>query len=109
MSELEFLEYNVFDNLRNYNTGYDALSMYHLKPEDFKIAMTRAERLYINILGIECWCSEKEVCAEYLEDYYMNPNWHRQAFNKIINSYSPCLLTATFDIPESYLKTCHLA
>lgn len=103
MTEQEFLELNIFGELKNLNTGYDANGIWHFSADDFKKVMDRAEEFDIKILGIECWEKEEEKYTKYYEDY-KKPKWYRQAYDEFNKDHAPCVYTATFDIPPIYLQ-----
>lgn len=103
MTEQEFLEMNIFYGLKDVNGGCDADSMCHFSAEDFKTIMDRAEDLNVRILGIECWEHEEEKYTAYYEDYKMK-GWHRNAYENLMKDHSPCIFTATFEVPEAYLQ-----
>lgn len=103
MTEKEFLELNVFYDLDNVNEGYDDDSIWHFCADDFKIVMERAESLNLRMLGIECWEKEEEKFTKYYEDYNVD-NWHRKAFDELVEGHSPCIYTATFDVPAYFLR-----
>lgn len=103
MTEKEFLELNVFHGLKNVNDGYDHDSIWHFHVDDFKVVMERAEGLNLKILGIECWERAEEKFTKYYEDYAID-KWHRKAFEELAEQYSPCIYTATFDVPEYFLR-----
>src|SRR5690606_20643039 len=99
----EFLELNVFYDLRNLNTGYDSDMLWHFSADDFRTVMDRAEGLGMQVLGIECWEKEEEKFTKYFEDYRVD-KWHRQAYDELLNQHSPCVFTATFDVPAYLLR-----
>lgn len=103
MTEREFLELNVFYDLKNMNEGYDHDSIWHFNADDFKKVMERAENLNLKMLGIECWEKAEEKFTKYYEDYNID-NWHRQAFEELVTNHSPCIYTATFDVPAYFLR-----
>lgn len=103
MTEREFLELNVFYDLKNLNIGYDDDSIWHFNADDFQIVMDRAEDLNLNILGIECWENEQEKFTKYYENYSIS-KWYRKAFQELVDHHSPCIYTATFDIPPYFLQ-----
>ena len=103
MTEHEFLELNVFHDLKNYNSGYDDDKIWHFDVKDFPIVMERAEEFGVRILGIECWEDEKEKYTKYREDYE-HDIWHRTAYKELIDNHSPCTFAATFEIPPLYFK-----
>lgn len=103
MTEQEFLELNIFGELKNLNTGYDTDGIWHFSAEDFEKVMDKAEEFDIRILGIECWEKEEEKFTKYYEDY-KKPKWYRQAYEEFNKEHSPCIYTATFDIPPIYLQ-----
>lgn len=105
MSEQEFLEFNIFQNLENFNTGADAPGIHHLKASDFQILMDRAEDLDVTILGIECWMRNRKAYTLFIEDYIRIPHWHRLAFKMFTDNYNGPLLTATFEVPKVYLNS----
>lgn len=104
MTETEFLELNIFYDLKNQNTGYDANDIWHFSSKDFEIVMDRADELDVRILGIECWEKEEEKFTKFREDYNDENGWYRKAYKELSEEYSPCIYTATFDIPSEYLQ-----
>lgn len=104
MTEREFLEHNVFQGIKNMNTGYDNDTIWHFSSQDFETVLARSEEFDIKILGIECWEKEEEKHTKFYEDYKELDRWHRQAYRELVETHSPCIFTATFDIPPIYLQ-----
>ncbi len=103
MTEQEFLHMNIFYGLKDMNGGCDAEGMCHFSAKDFKTVMQRAEEHNVRILGIECWEKEEEKHTAYYEDY-KSDLWHREAYNMLLKDHSPCIFTASFDVPDIYLQ-----
>lgn len=103
MTEKEFLENNIFQGLKNRNNGEDAHTIWHFSADDFLTIMDRAEELELEILGIECWEEGSEKVTKYHEDYDSH-YWHRHAYEELVGKFSPCVFTATFDVPAYYLQ-----
>lgn len=103
MTEQEFLELNIFDGIENQNGGHDHEDIWHFSSEDFKEVMRRAEEFNVRILGIECWEKEDVKYTKFHENFDED-NWHRTAYEQLIHEYSPCIFTATFEVPYIYLQ-----
>jgi hypothetical protein len=104
MTEREFLEVKIFYDVENLNTGFDNDSIWHFCVDDFKKVMARSEELNIKILGMECWEKEEEKLTKFYEDYEEPAQWHRAAFQELVENHAPCIFTATFDIPIEFLQ-----
>ena len=98
--KLDYLNTNVFYNLKNMNDGFDAESIFYFSQEDFEIVINRIEKLGIGILGIEPWVNGKFYDVKIVEDYGGNPKnskWYRKAFEEFKNENENLLYAATYD------------
>jgi hypothetical protein len=55
MDKTLFLDKFIFYGLENLNDGFDTLTIKYFSESDFKIVLTRIEKMKITIHGIEPW------------------------------------------------------
>lgn len=100
-TKTDYLNINVFYNLKNRNNGFDAESIYYFSQSDFEIIINRIEKLGIGILGIEPWLNGEFYDIKVVEDYggaSTDSKWYRKAFEEFKKESENLLYAASYDI-----------
>jgi len=107
MEQTEFLEKNVFVDLKNENDGFDERSIHYFSESDFEIVLKRVERMGLGIYGIEPWLNGKFYDVFIHEDFTPSchdPNWYQEAFSNFRKQHKDLQYAATYHIPFELLK-----
>ena len=97
----DYLNTNVFYNLKNRNDGFDAASIYYFSQSDFEIVLNRIEKLGIGIFGIEPWLNSEFYDVKVVDDYggvTTDSKWYRKAFQEFKKENENLLYAATYDV-----------
>ena len=97
----DYLNTNVFYNLKNMNDGFDSESIYYFSQSDFEIVLNRIEKLGIGINGIESWFNKDFYDVKSVEDYggiTTDSKWYRKAFEDFKKENENLLYAASYDI-----------
>lgn len=100
-TKIDYLNINVFYNLKNRNDGFDAESIYYFSQSDFEIIINRIEKLGVGILGIEPWLNGEFYDIKVFEDYggvSTDSKWYRKAFEEFKKENENLLYAASYDI-----------
>lgn len=100
-TKTDYLNINVFYNLKNRNNGFDAESIYYFSQSDFEIIINRIEKLGIGILGIEPWLNGEFYDIKVVEDYggiSSDSKWYRKAFEEFKKENENLLYAASYEI-----------
>jgi len=108
MNKHEYLEKFVFKDLTNLNDGFDAEGIKYFSEEDFKIILSRIEKLKIGVVGIEPWLDGNFYDVKCFEDYGAgfapdSPEWFWHAFEGFKKENRNLMYAATYYIPEAKL------
>ena len=105
-NKLQFLEVNIFNELRNLNSGFDSESIKYFSEKDFKIVLNRIQHFNLGISGIEPWLNGEFYNVLVAEDFGSNPfdpNWYNQAFEKLKKENNNLIYAATYVVPTNLL------
>lgn len=83
MEQTEFLEKNVFTDLKNLNEGSDKETVQYFSESDFETLLQRVEHFGIGVYAIETWLNGKasEVAAhDDFKKKATDPKWYKKAF-----------------------------
>lgn len=97
----DYLNKNVFYDLKNLNNGFDAASLYYFSPSDFDIVLNRIEKLGIGISSIKTWFNNEFYEVKIVEDYggiSTDSNWYRKAFEEFKKENENLLYAASYDV-----------
>lgn len=100
----QFMQEVVFAELKNLNTGFDSLLIWHFYLSDFSTVIDRCEHLNVQIIGIEVF----EVIrgsAEFL-DVEISPDDGYEWARRLVQTYlgEPNItFSATFKVPDVLL------
>lgn len=109
-TKIDYLNINIFYNLKNRNDGFDAESIYYFSQSDFEIIINRIEKLGVGILGIEPWLNGEFYDIKVFEDYggvSTDSKWYRKAFEEFKKENENLLYAASYDIPQLAQASCH--
>ena len=99
--ERNYLNTNVFYDLKNMNDGFDSESIYYFSQLDFEIVLNRIEKLGIGIYGIEPWLNRDFYDVKGVEDYggiTTDSKWYRKAFEEFKKENENLLYAASYDV-----------
>lgn len=100
-NKADYLNSNVFYNLKNKNDSFDVQSIYYFSEYDFEIVLNRIEKLGIGIFGIEPWLNGEMYDVKGFEEYggiSTDSKWYRTAFEEFKKENKNLLYSATYDI-----------
>ena len=83
MEQQEFLEKNVFTNLKNLNAEFDKNPVYYFSEVDFEIVLQRAEHFGLGLYTIEPRYNGAPFDVSNHESYKKkttDPKWYQKAF-----------------------------
>ena len=99
--ERNYLNTNVFYDLKNMNDGFDSESIYYFSQLDFEIVLNRIEKLGIGIYGIEPWLNRDFYDVKDVEDYggiTTDSKWYKKAFEEFKKENENLLYAASYDV-----------
>ena len=99
--ERNYLNTNVFYDLKNMNDGFDSESIYYFSQLDFEIVLNRIEKLGIGIYGIEPWLNRDFYDVKDVEDYCgitTDSKWYKKAFEEFKKENENLLYAASYDV-----------
>lgn len=106
MEQTEFLEKNVFTDLKNLNEGLDKETIHYFSESDFEILLQRVEHFGIGIYGIEPKLDGKPYEAVSHEDFKKkatDPRWYKKAFLTLKTRQSGLSYSATYKVSNKLL------
>ncbi len=107
MEKTEFLEKNIFLNLKNLNDGFDSDSIRYFSESDFEIVLERIEKLGIGIYGIKPWLEGDFFDVKLNEDYRKkatDPKWYKKAFSEFKKQQPKLQYSATYKVSDKLLN-----
>ncbi len=107
MEQAEFLEKNVFTNLKNLNEGFDKETILHFSEADFETVLERIEHFGIGIYGIEPWLDGKYYATATNEEFRKkatDSRWYKKAFLTFRTRQPGLSYSATFKVSNKLLK-----
>lgn len=106
MEQTEFLEKNIFIDLKNLNEGSDKETAQHFSESDFEIILQRVEHFGIGVYAIESWLNSEvsEVAAhEDFKKKATDPKWYKKAFLTFKFRQSGLSYSATYKVSNKLL------
>ncbi len=106
MEQSEFLEKNVFTDLKNLNNGSDKESVQHFSESDFELVLQRVEYFGIGIYGIETWLNGKNTDVTTNEAFRKkatDPQWYKKAFLSFKHRQAGATYSATYKVSNKLL------
>lgn len=106
MEQTEFLEKNIFTDLKNMNAGSDKEILQHFSESDFEIVLQRVEHFGIGVYKIETW-QKGEISETAAHDDFKkkatDPKWYKKAFLTFKSRQSGLSYSATYKISNKLL------
>lgn len=106
MGQTEFLEKNVFTDLKNVNDGYKEETIRYFSESDFETVLQRAEQFGIGIYEIEPWLDGKFYAVATNEEFRKkatDPRWYKKAFLTFKTRQPGLLYSATYKVSNKLL------
>ena len=107
MTQTEYLNQNIFQDLTNLNDGFDKEEKQHFSPSQFEKIMARVEKEGLGIYTLECWKEGALVDAANHESFKKkatNPAWYKKAFMTFKMRHEECTLTADYKVSKKLLE-----
>ncbi len=106
MEQAEFLEKNIFIDLKNLNKGSDKETIQYFSEADFEIVLQRVEHFGIGVYKIET--REKSEVSEVVvhEDFKKkatDPKWYKKAFLTFKSRQPGLSYSATYKVSNKLL------
>lgn len=105
MKQTEFLEQNVFTDLKNLNEGSDKETVHYFSEADFQTLLQRVEHFGIGIYKIETRLDEVSDVAGH-EDFKKkatDPRWYKKAFLTFKSRQTGLTYAATYKVSNRLL------
>ncbi|WP_291868133.1 hypothetical protein [Maribacter sp.] len=83
MEQTEFLEKNIFTDLKNLNDGFDKENILYFSETDFELVLQRVEHFGIGVYSIEARLDGEFYAVASHEDFKKkatDPRWIKKAF-----------------------------
>ena len=106
MEQTEFLEKNIFTDLKNVNDGFDEETIHYFSETDFETVLQRIEHLGIGIYVIKPWIKDESVEGMAHEDFRKkatDPKWYKKAFLTFKSRQSGLCYSATYKVSNKLL------
>lgn len=106
MEQTEFLEKNVFTDLKNLNEGADKETNPHFSESDFQILLERVEHFGIGIYKIETWLNGVSNGIAGHEDFNKkatDARWYKKALLTFKSRQSGLAYAATYKVSNKLL------
>jgi len=106
MEQTEFLEKNVFTDLKKVNTGPDQEHIHHFSEADFEIVLQRVEHFGIGIYAIEAWRDGEFFAVAKHDDLKKkatDPRWYKRAFLTFKTRQPELAYSATYKVSNKLL------
>ena len=106
MEQPEFLEKNVFTDLKNLNKGTDKATVHYFSEEDFETVLQRVEHFGIGVYKIETKLKSKVAKAASHEDFKKkatDPKWYKKAFLTFKSRQPGLSYSATYKVSNKLL------
>ncbi|MEH6764586.1 MAG: hypothetical protein V7655_08795 [Aequorivita antarctica] len=106
MEQTEFLEKNIFTDLKNLNEGSEIDTVPYFSEDDFEIVLQRVEHFGIGVYTIESWLNGEvsEVAAhEDFKKKATDPKWYKKAFLTFKSRKPGLSYSATYKVSNKLL------
>ncbi|MGO3181757.1 MAG: hypothetical protein ACTIJ9_02890 [Aequorivita sp.] len=106
MEQAEFLEKNIFTDLKNLNEGSDKETVQYFSESDFEIVLQRVEHFGIGVYKIESWLDGKVSEVATHEDFKKkatDPRWYNKAFLTFKSRQDGLSYSATYKVSNKLL------
>ncbi|MBK5214054.1 MAG: hypothetical protein JJE55_10395 [Flavobacteriaceae bacterium] len=106
MEQTEFLEKNIFTDLKNLNDGSDKETVQYFSESDFEILLQRVEHFGIGVYSVASWLNGKvsEVAAhEDFKKKATDSKWYKKAFLTFKSRQPGLSYSATYKVSNKLL------
>ena len=106
MEQPEFLEQNIFTDLKNLNDGFDQEDIQYFSESDFETILQRAEHFGISIYIIKTSLNgETYEVTEHVDHKKKatDPRWFKKAFLTLKTRQAGLLYSATYKVSKKLL------
>ncbi len=107
MEKTEFLEQNIFQNLKNLNDGFDSDSIQYFSETDFETVLERIEQFGIGIYEMKPRLDEDFLDVKVNEDYRKkatDPKWYKRAFSDFKKQQANLKYSASYKVSDRLLN-----
>ncbi len=107
MEKTEFLEKNIFTDLKNINDGFDEETTPYFSESDFEIVLERVEHFGIGIYEIKPWLNGKLYAVSGHEDHKKkatDSKWYKKAFLTFKTRQEGLSYAATYKVSKKLLE-----
>lgn len=107
MEKAEFLEKNIFQNLKNLNSETEIDSIRYFSESDFEIVLERIEKLGIGIYKIEPRLEGDLLEVKINEDFRKkatDARWYKSAFSQFKKQQAGLQYAASFKVSDRLLN-----
>ena len=107
MEQTEFLEKNVFNDLKNMNDGFDEESIHYFSESDFETVLKQVEYFGIGVYGIKTYLNGKSHSDATHEDHNKkatDSKWYKKTFKTFKMGQSGLLYAATYKVSKKLLE-----
>jgi hypothetical protein len=106
MEQQEFLEKNIFIDLKNLNEGLDNETNPYFSETDFEIVLERLEYFGIGVYKLDSWLNGESFSAATHEDFNKkatDPQWYTKAFKTFKTRQSGLIYSASYKVSNKLL------
>jgi hypothetical protein len=107
MEKTEFLQKNIFTDLKNINDGFDTETTHYFSESDFETVLKRVEHFGIGIYGIEPWFEGELYDTSAHEEHKKkatDPKWYNKAFRTFKTRQPGLSYAATYKVSKKLLE-----
>ncbi|CAM3624556.1 hypothetical protein ZORO111903_13780 [Zobellia roscoffensis] len=107
MDKAEFFDKNIFQNLKNLNTGFDSDSTQYFSEADFETVLERIENFGIGIYEIKPRLEEDFLEVKVNEDYRKkatDAKWYKRAFSDYKKQHANLKFSASYKVSDKLLN-----
>src|SRR5690606_17304087 len=106
MEQTEFLEKNIFIDLKNLNGGADNETVQVFSEQDFEIVLQRVEHFGIGVYSVASWLNGEAAELAAHEDFKKkatDPKWYKKAFLTFKSRQPGLSYSATYKVSNKLL------
>ena len=106
MEQSQFLEKNIFTDLKNLNDGFAEEGIQYFSENDFGIVLDRAEHFGLSIYTISPWSKDETHEFSSHEDHKKkatNADWYKKEFKTLKTRKEALIYSATYKVSKKLL------
>ena len=106
MEQSQFLEKNIFTDLKNRNDGFAEDGIQYFSENDFGIFLDRAEHFGLSIYTIKPWSKDEKYKVSSHEDHKKkatDPKWYKKEFLTLKTSKAGLFYSAKYKVSKKLL------